>query len=57
MPGGPPHPHAPLFAREFVHLPRFGEPPFAGGAGEPLTGGWLRLRDERPLDARGSVSA
>jgi acyl-CoA thioesterase len=54
--GEPPHPHAPPFAHEFVHLPRFGEPPFAGGAGEPLTGGWLRLRDERPLDAAALVA-
>ena len=54
--GEPPHRHAPPFAHEFVHLPRFGEPPFAGGGGEPLTGGWLRLRDERPLDAAALVA-
>jgi acyl-CoA thioesterase len=38
------------FARQFDYRPAIGGPPFGGGD-EPLTGGWLRLRDERQVDA------
>jgi acyl-CoA thioesterase len=41
---------APPFARRFDIRPALGPRPFSG-AGEALTGGWLRLKRERPLDA------
>jgi hypothetical protein len=31
--------------------PVFGPPPFTGGGGEVLAGGWLELRESRPVDA------
>jgi acyl-CoA thioesterase len=41
---------APPFMDRLVFLPRFGDPPFSGSAhGE--VGGWLGLRERRPLDA------
>lgn len=46
----PESPQAPPFSRQFVYRPAIGTPTFGGGD-EALTGGWLRLRDERPLDA------
>ncbi len=41
---------APPIARRFEVRPALGAPPFSG-AGEALTGGWLRLAEPRPLDA------
>lgn len=41
---------APPFARNFDFRPALGAAPFTG-ADEALTGGWLRLREPRPLDA------
>ncbi len=38
------------FGRRFDYRPAIGTPTFGGGD-VALTGGWLRLRDERPLDA------
>jgi acyl-CoA thioesterase len=41
---------APPFSRQFAYRPAIGTTTFGGGD-EALTGGWLRLRRERPLDA------
>ena len=41
---------APPFARNFDFRPALGAAPFSG-ADEALTGGWLRLREPRALDA------
>ena len=41
---------APPFARNFHFRPAIGAVPFSG-ADEALTGGWLRLREPRTLDA------
>jgi acyl-CoA thioesterase len=41
---------APSIARRFEVRPALGAPPFSG-AGEALTGGWLRFAEPRPLDA------
>jgi acyl-CoA thioesterase len=46
----PDAPEGPPFSREFDYRPAIGTPPFGGGD-EALTGGWLRCRDERALDA------
>ena len=46
---------APPFGREFDFRPAIGSTRF-GGADEALTGGWLRFRDERPLDAAALVA-
>jgi acyl-CoA thioesterase len=52
----PPHaPDAPLFAQQFELRPALGTPIFGGGE-KALTGGWLRLGDERPLDAAALVA-
>jgi acyl-CoA thioesterase len=48
-------PDAPPFGREFDFRPAIGKTGF-GGADEALTGGWLRFRDERPLDAAALVA-
>lgn len=40
----------PPFRQHLSMQPRFGEPPFSG-ADRGETGGWLGLREERPLDA------
>jgi acyl-CoA thioesterase len=48
-------PGAPPFAGEFEFRPAIGTIAFSG-ADEALTGGWLRLRDERPLDAPALVA-
>ena len=46
----PDAPDGPPFGRQFHYLPAIGTPTFGGGD-EALTGGWLRLRNERALDA------
>lgn len=46
----PERPDPPPFARQFEFLPALGDRPFTG-AEEAFTGGWLRLRAERALDA------
>jgi acyl-CoA thioesterase len=48
-PGGTP------FSHRFDYRPAIGTLPLGGGA-EALSGGWLRLRDERPLDAAALVA-
>ena len=53
--GLPSAPDAPPFSRQFDYLPAIGTPTLGGGD-EALTGGWLRLRDERPLDAAALVA-
>jgi acyl-CoA thioesterase len=40
----------PPFSHQFDYRPAIGPPTFGGGD-EALTGGWLRLRDQRALDA------
>ncbi|HEY5142131.1 MAG TPA: thioesterase family protein [Solirubrobacteraceae bacterium] len=45
----PPFPEMPAIARRIEMRPAVGAPPFSGAA-EALTGGWLRLREPRPLD-------
>ena len=40
----------PAFTDWMTMQPRFGEPPFSRAA-EAVTGGWLGLREERPIDA------
>ena len=45
-----PHPKLPPIAHRFEVRPVFGAKPFTA-AGEALTGGWLQLREPRPLDA------
>jgi acyl-CoA thioesterase len=51
----PDRPEAPPFGREFDFRPAIGKTGF-GEADEALTGGWLRFRDERPLDAPALVA-
>jgi acyl-CoA thioesterase len=51
----PDRPEAPPFGREFEFRPAIGSTAF-GGSHEALTGGWLRFRDERPLDASALVA-
>ena len=46
----PAHPGAPPIAHRLSLRPVFGGPPFAG-AGEALTGGWLRVAEPSPVDA------
>lgn len=46
----PDHPDAPPFGRHFDFRPALGGRPFAGGE-QAVSGGWLRLREERQLDA------
>ena len=43
-------PDRPPFTQRLSMQPRFGEPPFSN-ADEGLVGGWLGLRERRPLDA------
>jgi acyl-CoA thioesterase len=63
----PDSPDAPPFGREFDFRPAIGSTRsvtadahkrslFANDADEALTGGWLRYRDERPLDAAALVA-
>ena len=40
----------PPFTQRMVMQPRFGEPPFSGAA-RSETGGWLGIREERPVDS------
>ena len=40
---------APAFSNQLEYRPCIGPEPLSGGA-EAVAGGWLRLRDERPLD-------
>jgi acyl-CoA thioesterase len=51
----PDAPDGPAFSHQFDYRPALGPPTFGGG-GEALTGGWLRLRDERALDAAALVA-
>ena len=51
----PDRPEAPPFGREFDFRPAIGGTFFSGGDAA-LTGGWLRFRDERPLDAAALVA-
>ena len=51
----PDAPDGPPFADQFYYLPAIGTATFGGGE-EALTGGWLRLRDERALDAAALVA-
>ncbi len=51
----PDRPEAPPFGREFDYRPAIGGTLFSGGDAA-LTGGWLRFRDERPLDAAALVA-
>lgn len=46
LPGG----NRPPFTERLSMQGRFGDPPFSG-AGHAVVGGWLGLREERPLDA------
>jgi acyl-CoA thioesterase len=46
----PDSPDGPPFSHQFDYRPAIGTPTFGGGD-EALTGGWLRLRDDRALDA------
>jgi acyl-CoA thioesterase len=48
--GSPPRDNRPPFLDQLVMQSRFGEPPFSG-ADHAETGGWLGLREERPIDA------
>jgi acyl-CoA thioesterase len=48
-------PDGPPFSHQFDYRPAIGPPTFGGGD-EALTGGWLRLRDERALDAAALVA-
>jgi len=45
----------PPFGNQFDYRFALGPPPFSG-AGEALTGGWLRLSEQRPLDAALAVA-
>jgi acyl-CoA thioesterase len=45
------HPHAPEFVRHLVLQPRMGAVPFTGSSHPMEIGGWLGLREERPIDA------
>jgi acyl-CoA thioesterase len=45
----------PPFARNFELRPALGWAPFSGGE-HALTGGWIRFRDERPLDEAALVA-
>jgi acyl-CoA thioesterase len=45
----------PPFSHQFDYRPALGSPTFGGGD-EALTGGWLRLHDERALDAAALVA-
>jgi acyl-CoA thioesterase len=49
VPVAPPVPGVPFTAR-FSSRPVLGSPPFSG-AGDALTGGWLRFAEPQPLDA------
>ena len=51
----PDAPDGPAFSHQFDYRPALGPPTFGAGD-EALTGGWLRLRDERPLDAASLVA-
>ena len=51
----PDAPDWPPFAHQFDYLPAIGSATLTGGD-EALTGGWLRLRDERALDAAALVA-
>jgi acyl-CoA thioesterase len=51
----PDAPDGPPFARELEYRSALGGHLFSG-ADEALTGGWLRFRDERPLDAAALVA-
>jgi acyl-CoA thioesterase len=51
----PDAPDGPAFSHQFDYRPALGPPTFGGGD-ESLTGGWLRLRDERALDAAALVA-
>jgi acyl-CoA thioesterase len=51
----PDAPDGPPFSKQFDYRPAIGPPTFGGGE-EALTGGWLRLRDERALDAAALVA-
>jgi acyl-CoA thioesterase len=51
----PDDPEGPRFAREVEYRPALGGRLFSG-TDEALTGGWLRFRDERPLDAAALVA-
>jgi acyl-CoA thioesterase len=51
----PESPDGPPFSHQFDYRPALGPPTFGGGD-EALTGGWLRLRDERALDAAALVA-
>jgi acyl-CoA thioesterase len=46
---------APPFARNFDFRPALGPIPFTGGE-EALAGGWLRFRDDEPIDAPALVT-
>ena len=54
-PGLPDAPDGPPFSHQFDYRPALGPPTFGGGD-EALTGGWLRLRDARALDAAALVA-
>src|SRR5215208_5713628 len=43
-------PNAPPFLEQMDMQHRFGDPPFTGSE-HSLTGGWIGLREERPIDA------
>jgi len=45
-----PHPKMPAIAHRLAIRHAIGSPPFSG-ADEALTGGWLLVRDEPPVDA------
>jgi acyl-CoA thioesterase len=51
----PDAPDGPPFGRQFDYRPAIGPPTFGGGD-EALTGGWLRLRRDRALDAAALVA-
>ncbi len=54
-PETPEAPEGPPFSRQFDYRPAIGTRAFGGGD-EALTGGWLRYRDERTLDAAAIVA-
>jgi acyl-CoA thioesterase len=51
----PDSPEGPPFSHQFDYRPAIGTPTLGGGD-EALTGGWIRLRDERALDAAALVA-
>ena len=51
VPIAPPRDDMPPFSRQWEIRPAIGEAPFSRAEGPTLTGGWIKLLEEQPLDA------